>query len=125
MKKGDRDYWNKIRDIMFNNAFGRAVAKMLLEKDLQGFDVRKLPENDYQDAVLDSRKSSEDKFIEAWNGEECPTTDLYKKYTDYCIENDLQFIPNSNSFCKALVKFLRDKIKVRRTSSGMLYSKNV
>lgn len=124
-KKGDRDYWNKIRDIMFNNAFGCAVAKMLLEKDLQGFDVRKLPENDYQEAVLDSRKSSEDKFIEAWNGDESTSSDLYKKYTDYCTENDLQFIPNSNSFCKALVRFLRDTIKARRTSSGMLYSKNV
>lgn len=122
-KKGDRDFWNIIRETMFNDAFGRAVAKMLLQKDLTGFDVRKLPENDYQDAVIDSRKSSEDRFIEAWDGKECSVADLYKKYTEFCLENNLSFIPTSNSLCKAIVRFLRDTIKIRRTSMGMLYSK--
>lgn len=122
-KKGDRDFWNTIRETMFNDAFGHAVAKMLLEKDLTGFDVRKLPENEYQDAVLDSRKSSEDRFVEDWDGEECSVADLHNKYTNYCIEHDLPFISTPNSLCKALLRFVRDTIKVRRVSAGMLYSK--
>jgi hypothetical protein len=122
-KKGDLDYWTKVRQTIRNNEYGRAVAKMLLERDINDFCIQKLPENNYQEIIVESRKSCEEQFLEQWNGESCGSDELYNQYMTYCRENTLPSIDNKLTFCKTLVKFARTFLKVRRTNNGMIYSK--
>jgi len=122
-KKGDIAYWSTLRTDIFNNQYGRRVASFLLDRDISPFVVQKLPENEYQAAVIDSRKTSEEKFMEVWDGAECLASELYDTYKSYCIDNKLDFIRSPISFSKSMLKFMRSVLVIRRTSKGMKYSK--
>lgn len=122
-KKGDIPYWANLRNIMFNDAYGRRVASYLLERDISQFVVQKLPENDYQAAVVESRKSSEEKFMEDWDGAECFASELYDTYVAYCIDNKLDYCRTQIAFSKAILKFARSVLVIKRSAKGMKYCK--
>ena len=108
---------------MFNDKYGGKVAAFLLNRDISDFVVQKLPENDYQAAVVDSRKSSEERFMEAWVGAECSATQLYNQYKEFCIENKLDYNRSNTVFSKAILKFARSVLLIKRSSKGMRYSR--
>jgi len=122
-KKGDNKYWSDLRAEMFNDKYGGKVAAFLLNHDITNFVVQKLPENVYQEAVIDSRKSSEERFMEAWVGAECSASQLFTQYKDFCIENKLEYNRSNTAFSKAILKFARSVLLIKRSSKGMRYSR--
>jgi len=116
-KRGDSDYWNMIRKELFTPEAGRAVANMLLEREITS-DWNSLPENDYQEAVTESRVSSEERFVTAWDGEDCRSNDLFEKYKNFCTDSGYPYVNNAIAFGKKLVVFVRNNTVATRKSNG-------
>lgn len=125
-KKGDNDYWTSTRALLFNAEAGRTIGDYLLSIDLNGFEIRILPENEYQNEVVETEESSETRFFNHWDGEEVSSSELFDKYRRYCQENDLPSAPNAISFGQRLLPFIRDnQMKKVKKSSGNYYLKNL
>jgi hypothetical protein len=121
-RKGDSAYWTEVRRVLFNKAAGVAVGKWLSEMDLGDFDFRKIPENEYQNAIIDSIKSCEELFLEQWDGVGLSACDFFNKYRDYCVEQNLPYAQNVKSLGFRLLPFIRDgKLKKVRKNSGFVY----
>jgi hypothetical protein len=124
-KKGDLDYWRRVREVLFTEGGGRAVAEFLLAVDLSTFDVRKLPENKYQEAVVEAEESPEQRFINDWDGLKISATDFYMKYREFCTDNNYPFADTQKDFGSKMLPFIRDKIIDKaRGCDGYSYRKN-
>jgi phage/plasmid-associated DNA primase len=123
-KKGDLAYWTTVRETLFNEQAGLAVAKFLEAVDLTGFNVRQLPENEYQDAVVDTEIKAEQRYIEHWDGQKILASEMYRAYRSFCVENSMLHAENVLSFSKRLLPFKRDNIiDNKRTNKGVVYWK--
>jgi len=107
-KQGDHAYFTGLRKLLFNERGGAAVGKYLAELPLADFNVRLLPALEYQEAMADIGRSSEDQFIDAWEGAKSTATEFYTAYTTYCSEHGLPYCQNVISFTKRIAKFVRD-----------------
>jgi len=107
-RRGDFPFWKELRDVLFNYSGGRTIAEYLLARDISNFEVRKLPNNDFQKSVIQSEKTSEDRFIEQWEGLRTPAVDLYNEYKCFCIENSIRYTSNASAFGKKLQSFVRN-----------------
>jgi hypothetical protein len=116
--KHNRAYWIELRKVLFSPEGGLAVAQYLLNIDLNGFDIRSLPPNDYMAQVIESEKSSETRFIEQWDGQRATSADLYRTYRSFCMEEDLPFCNNAVSLGKLLLKFVRDGVIMNGRGAG-------
>ncbi|MFA9289531.1 MAG: hypothetical protein ACEQSA_06680, partial [Weeksellaceae bacterium] len=122
-KRGDSEFWHMIRKEMFTDASAFAVSQYLLERVITS-DWNKLPENEYQDMIDDIRQSSEEQFIEAWDGEECDTAILFRLYREYCIDNELPHSPNVIALGRKLAILVRNGImKTKKKERGRVYFK--
>jgi hypothetical protein len=123
-KKGDLTYWAMVRETLFNDQAGLAVAKFLEAVDLNGFNVRQLPENEYQDEVVETEIKAEERYIQQWDGQKLTMAELFRGYRTFCLENSLLHVENSASFGKRLLPFKRDNIiNSKRTGRGTVYWK--
>ena len=123
-KKGDLTYWMTVRETLFNDQAGLAVAKFLEAVDLSGFNVRQLPANEYQDEVEETEVKAEKRYIDQWDGQKLTMAQMFRDYRNFCLENALQHAENSSSFGKRLLPFKRDNIiDTKRTSKGTVYWK--
>jgi hypothetical protein len=124
--KGKHEYWKRLREVLFTEAGGLAVANYLLSIDLSAFNIRELPVNHYMQQVIDSERSAEDRFVENWDGEELSSAELYSAYRTFCLNNDIPPCPNSITLGKLLLKFVRDSIIKTRKGGGnkTYYSKS-
>lgn len=123
-KKGDMDYWMMVRAKLFNNEAGLAVANYLLSIDLSEFQVRTLPPNAYQDAVVETEIKSEQRFIDHWNGEETLASVLFNQYRDYCRDESLYYVENAIAFGKLMLQFVGDgSVLKKRKTDGIWYKK--
>jgi hypothetical protein len=122
--KGNHQYWEETRKLLFNPEAGRTVGDFLSSVDLNDFNVRFLPENEYQNEVVETEESSEKRFFTAWDGEEMAGADFFDNYKKFCMENDLPYAPNMISFGQRLLPFIRDNLLLKkRTNQGFRYSK--
>lgn len=96
-----------------------------MEIDLEDFHPRfQAPADDYKADVLQSQKTSEELFIEQWDGAEKTSTALYELYKDFCIAQELPYCKSALSLGKKLLSFLRDGIIDKRvTMTAALYYK--
>ena len=123
-KKGDMDYWTMVRAKLFNNEAGLAVANYLLSIDLTAFQVRTLPPNAYQEAVVETEIKSEQRFITQWNGEETLASALFNEYRDYCRDESLYYAENAIAFGRLLLPFIADgSVLKKRKNDGIWYKK--
>jgi len=123
-KKGDSEFWKMIRKELFNEEAGRVVADWLLERDISDVDFNNLPANEYQEAVIESRMTSEQLFIDAWDGSELKSSDLHEKYLDYCRENHLPYELVLPKFGRNIMNIVKNGIiNMRRCNDGIYYSK--
>lgn len=106
--RGNSEFWHKIRKTLFNKEAGRFIADCLLERPLTGLDFNTLPQNDYQEIVIEARVSVEERFILQWDGADSPVNVIYDYYKDYCTANQLPALENVIAFGKALVVFVRN-----------------
>ena len=122
-KRGEFNFWTEIRQIMFTFNGGRTVAEYLLSRDISEFQVRKLPENDFQKSIVQSEKTSEEKFIEQWEGLNTRASDLYTYYLEYCTIQRINYEGNIGEFGKKLQPFVRDGILVNTHPCNISYYK--
>lgn len=123
-RKGDFEFWKKVRAILFTPEAGRAVAEMLLARDISNWNSFDMPISEYQAAVIESEKTTEQSFMDHWSGEELDMSELYNEYKSYCVEKSLPHAMNSKSFGIRLLPFLRDGLlEKRRTNAGVVYKK--
>jgi hypothetical protein len=123
-RKGDFEYWKDIRKTLFTPSAGRAIAEMLLARDISNWNSFDMPISEYQKAVIDSEKNSEQDFIEQWDGEEATIGDLFLLYKTHCIERSLPSAHNAMSFGKRLLPLLRDgMIQKKKTKNSYVYKK--
>ena len=100
-----------IRRILFNPGAGKAVADYLLKRNLNGFNVRQLPVNEYFTQLTETEKSSEELFLESnkWDGTQISGTDLFAMYTSFCTEESLTRCHSVGSFTRKLMTSVRDR----------------
>lgn len=116
--KGNHEFWSKIRSVLFTKEGAVAVANYLMSIDISAYNPMVLPENKYQKEVVESEKSSEERFIEHWDGETTPASDMYRMYKQFCIDKDLPYCSNSGALGRLLLKFVRDGVIVSKRGSG-------
>jgi hypothetical protein len=123
--QGNHAFWNEVREKLFTAEGGAAVGAYLAELDLKGFNPRILPADEYKEAIANAEKTSEQRFIESWDGTETGATELYRLYVQFCAENQLPYCNSAKSFGMRLLVFIRDKriFKRRDRTDGMSYSK--
>jgi hypothetical protein len=91
MKRGDFKFWKEVREVMFTFNGAKTIANYLLSRDISEFQVRKLPENDFQESIVHSEETPEDKFIAQWDGTNTKASELFQNYINYCSENRLKY----------------------------------
>ena len=123
-RKGDFEYWKDIRKTLFTPSAGRAIAEMLLARDISNWNSFDMPASEYQKAVMESEKTSEQDFVDNWDGEEATVGDLFILYKTHCAERSLPSAQNAISFGKRLLPLLRDgMIQKKKTSTTYVYKK--
>jgi len=120
-KKGNTEFWNTVREKLFTNSAGRAVAHYLKGIDIAKFNVRKYPMTSYESEIINSKKSLEEIFVEQWDGQECTGTELFDRFKEFCAENHYIHSHNVLSFTKSnvVLKMKRDRIIKFRMLNGM------
>lgn len=124
--KGKHAFWSELRKELFSEAGGLAVANYLLGIDLEGFNIRELPVNQYMEQVIDSEMGAEERFVDQWVFEtELSSSEMYTAYRNFCLDNDLPPCANSITLGKLLLRFVRDGIVKTRKGGGnkTMYSK--
>jgi hypothetical protein len=123
-RKHDLPYWTEVRSVLFNKEAGRAVGRWLNALDISGFEFRKVPQDEFQNTIVESEATSEDLFVKDWDGVESSMVDLYNKYRCFCTDKALPYCLNSKSFGMALLKLLRNKTVIKKhKEDGNFYSK--
>jgi hypothetical protein len=123
-KKGDLPYWLSIRATLFTAIGGKQVADYLLARDLSQFVPQRLPANDYQDAVVESEVSIEERFLDDWDGEECSNKELFRLANRFCSQINYPVYDNCISFGRRLLAPIRDGKLLKRMSHGcVMYRK--
>ena len=117
-KRGDKMYWGNVRRLMDTPEAGRAVADYLLSLDLTDFNVNTLPPNEYQDAIVDDERTTEDRFIRQLREGEIAFPELFGMYQSYCSENGHVALRTSKHFSCSLTKMMRDGVVGRRKTHG-------
>ena len=123
-RKHDIAYWKEVRDILFNKEAGRAVGQWLASLDISGYEFRKIPEDEYQATLVEAETTSEEMFVNQWDGVELAAPAFYQAYRSYCSENELPYCQNLKSLGIQLLKLLRSgKLQKRKTNEGAFYRK--
>jgi hypothetical protein len=123
-RKHDIEYWTEVRRVLFNKEAGRAVGHWLSTFDLSGFEFRRVPADEYQTMIVEQEKTSEERFIEQWDGEEIGAVEFFRVYRAFCISNELRPCDNSQSLGIRLLKLVRGgKLLKRRATEGCFYRK--
>ena len=122
-RKNDTAFWNKVWGTLFTPEAGRAIADYFLKRDISKWNVRDIPMSEYQLEVIESEKTSEQKFVEAWDYGELAGEELYDKYRSFCLRENLPFAGNLIALGKRLLPLVRDgAIIKRRKKDGVFYS---
>lgn len=124
-KRGNTAYWSGLYDTLFNDEAGRVVADYLLSINLEGFNIRQLPENEYQQFIAEAERKPEDLFVEQLETPEwLNMKELYDLYVGFCSDERLPYCPNSASLGKKLAIHVRaKKLIVKRSNCGMVYKR--
>ena len=122
-RRGDHQFWQKVRKELFNLDAGAEVAKYLMERCINDFQVRKLPENQYQQSIIKSEESSETVFIQQWDGKRLSASELFEAYKTYCRDNHLKYATDISWFGKNLQSFVREGTITNTHSNNISYYK--
>jgi hypothetical protein len=113
-----------VRKTMFNPQAGRVIGQFLEKVDLTAFNVRELPPNEYQDAVIETEVRAEQRFIEWWDGNEVSGSQLFVEFRNYCRDHELLGADNNIAFGRSLLRMIGEGIIIKkRTATGVRYKK--
>jgi hypothetical protein len=126
---GNTDYW----DFLYSNAqldqpkaadtWIYPVGKFLESLPLKGFNVRKLPANEYKNEIITMSEDPVETFLKQWGGSDALAVDLFTECENYCRENRLLFnCKGSMGFGKLLLRY-RDLVGKRDSNGKTHYYK--
>jgi len=120
---GNMDFWRDIRATLFTKEGGRAVGDYLAALPC-GLWPRKLFISDVAAAMADAQQTSERKFFDAWDGQETCASGLFKKYLDFCRENELSAARSMKGFALGLLFAIGDGTLIKwKGMNNTLYRK--
>jgi hypothetical protein len=120
----DFDFWGKLHTSLMNANAGRVVAGWLLSVDLSGFNPLSYPVCEYQENVIETVQSTEELFMNDWDGEKVGGGELFTNYRVFCSENHLAGCMTMTSLGLRLAVFVRDgKLVKGRGTNGIFYKK--
>jgi hypothetical protein len=123
-KVGDRVFWDTVRRVLFTPEAGVAVGHFLADRDISDFNPRILPHSEFQSATVDAEKTSEEAFVEQWDGKPLNATEFFVAYRQFCLDAELPYCRSAQSLGHKLLKLIRDgAIVKRRTNSGVVFEK--
>jgi len=121
---GKHEYWDEIRNMLFCPRGAAVIGKYLATLDISKFDPRKLPENAYQNHIIESEQSAEAQFIKNWDGADATATELFHLYQYYCRDNELPYVKSAQMLGHRLCKFIRDGVlQKKKVTEAMVYFK--
>lgn len=115
----------EIRNVLENKYAGAIVAEWLLSVDISNFDPnRDKPESEFKKMVLESEMSSEERFLQHWDGEELSASDFYAAYKDFCFMENIDYANNQTSFGRKMLKPMSTGMLLKhRKSDVIIYKK--
>lgn len=123
-KQSQASYWEETREVLFTKETGKAVGEYLATLDISNFNPRVYPSTSYQEGVIETEVSPEERFINEWDGVEVNASKFFELYRDFCFVSNYTPCTNSSTFGKKLINFIRDnKIKKRMLDGRTFYSK--
>lgn len=121
--KGNMDFFRACYDEvmgLYTPVAGRIIADDLLARDIAGFNVRVQPKNEYQEALYESERSSEQRFVEeGWPaGAEFKSNELFSRYQRFCSDNGFpKWSETAIAFGQKLAYFVLHKRVVKRVGA--------
>lgn len=125
-KKGNLDFFTEVHRYLFTPEGGKQVAEYLMNRDIKDYNPRTLPTNEYQEFVVDSEVSVEERFMKAWDGSDATPHDLFRQYRAYCKQHDYTGTENFKQWVQWLVPLKRNElfsIKVKGHNNTTYYYK--
>jgi hypothetical protein len=120
-----RATWSEIYSKIFTPNWIYSVGKYLESINLDGWNPRTLPANNYTAFIKEESKSSELLFLQHWNIQNENTKEyyitpkeLYQEYKSYCIENTLPYCQTTMSFTKRIARSKNSLYKHQRLNGG-------
>jgi hypothetical protein len=99
------------------------LLKKVIDLILEYQKAKEIPESESQNATTNSVKSSEETFLQQWNGAATSATDFYNAYREFCVAQELPYAQNVKSLGIRLKPFIRDgKLKKVRREAGFVYT---
>jgi hypothetical protein len=120
----NNDFWDEIYKVLFTSEAGAIIGDYLSKIDISDFNVRVLPKDEYKNELIETDKSSIERFVDSWDGAETRLKSLFSQYKLFCMDNLLQDFGDTRTFSKSLNVFKRDNvIKSRKLDGYDLFKK--
>lgn len=120
---GNMPFFKALREGLFCADGGRAVADWLRTVDAGSW-PRVLPKSAAAREMIEAQRTVEQRFVEAWSGEETGMGGLWIAYESFCAVNGLKGATTSRSLGMRLLEPLRDGVISRRMLHGVsMYAK--
>jgi len=107
--KADSRFWTDFYESMKSDSWLRTVGDFLIHLDITGFETTSLPQTETRALLLDAlaQQSSEELFLEQWEGQEQTGTQMYNSYVEFCRSENLRFKQSVVAFAISLVRHER------------------
>jgi hypothetical protein len=95
-----------------------------MEQDLTDFEPTVFPKNDYLTQLKENEKTSEQRFVDQWDGERVIVSEFYDLYRNYCIDKRLKYADTATGFGMKMTTLVRDKKVIKDVKNNEIhYSK--
>lgn len=121
----NKEKLSQMIEVLEKPGAARAVGEYLFTLPIGDFhpDTHK-PEIEYKRAIQEAEKSSEQRFLEQWDGKEILASDFYTQYRDFCIDNHLLYAQSSKALNNRMLIFIATgSLNTKRKAQGVVYWK--
>ena len=103
--KADPRFWTDFYEAMKSDSWIRTIGDFLLKVDITGFNPTDLPVTETRALLMDAlaQQSSEELFLEQWEGQDQTGTQMYNSYCEFCRSENLRYKQSAIAFTMSLV----------------------
>jgi hypothetical protein len=103
---------------------GRAVADWLLARETRDYHPdTSAPITEMKKMALETEMSSEERFIDQWDGTRASASEVFTQYRTYCMEKELPYSQNLQSFGKRMLILIVSGKVLKTMHHGSAYYK--
>ena len=102
-------FWTYFYESMKSDSWIRAVGDFLIHLDIDGFNPTSLPQTETRALLMDAlqQESSEELFLQQWEGQGQTGTQMFNSYCEYCRSENLRHKQSVVAFAMSLVRHER------------------